>query len=182
MKKGQLMSQPFVYIFALILGGLILVWGFKAIMDLKTVADKGELGQFRKDLETEVNVIYQRSEGTTKPIRILLGKAVKYVCFSNPGTELKCKIKRKKKDEIEDCEGTLAGALKRMNDDKTSFYLRLKNQKPDDNKILWYLPLSSSEMNGLSLKHAKPVEGNPLCYENGGEIILETMTDYVGLR
>jgi hypothetical protein len=182
MKKGQMLSQPFIYIFALILGGLIMIWGFKAIMDLKSVADKGELGQFRKNLESEVEVLYQRGEGTMKPVKILLTKAVKYVCISNPGTDLDCKIKKKGKDEVEDCKGSVAQALKRFNDDKASFYLRLKKQKADDEKVLWFLPLSASDFNGLKLRYAKPESGNPLCYENGAEILMETKVDSVALK
>ncbi|PIN80909.1 hypothetical protein COV16_00205 [Candidatus Woesearchaeota archaeon CG10_big_fil_rev_8_21_14_0_10_34_8] len=175
MKRGQLLSQPFIYIFALILGALVLVAGFKMIMDLKETADMVEVGEFKSTIESEAKAFYNRGEGSTKSIPISLS-GIKFVCFSNPEEKLNCKFKSKVSDEIKSCPG----GLKAMNDDKPTFQLRLSKETTDN---LWFLPLGTAKKDSFKINFIKPLEGaNPLCYQVGSEIIIESKGTHVELR
>ena len=65
MKKGQLMSQPFFYIFAIVVIGLILVFGFNYINKLlKTSCDVEGLG-FQTEIQSKVNELNSLSAGSS---------------------------------------------------------------------------------------------------------------------
>lgn len=65
MKKGQLLSQPFFYIFALIVIALLLIFGFTYIRKLMNTGCGVESISFISDIQTKVNEIYSLSYGSS---------------------------------------------------------------------------------------------------------------------
>lgn len=172
MKKGQLLSQPFIYIFALILGALILVWGIKTVMDLKDTADQVDLGKFKNDFESKAKALYNSGEGSRNFMRVMLGGDVKFVCFSIPKEEINCQY-------VDKGEMKVCPSLEALNNKDDEFRLRLENE---DKKNMWILPLGVSKFDTFQVDFVRPAGGaNPLCYKNGEEIMMENKGSYIEL-
>lgn len=167
------MSEPFVWIFALIVGALILIWGVKTVMDLKETADTVDLGQFKTSIETTAKAMKNYGEGSGDEVAVQLGGKVKYVCFSNvEDSAIACKIKSKD-GKLADCPGGMAAM-------DSAFELRVKSSKKDN---MWIVPFGSSKKDSFQILYAKPVAGaNPICYANGRSITLESKATYVELK
>jgi len=82
MKKAQL-QLPFTYIFALVVAGLIIIFGFYAITKLIGVGDDVQNVKFVTDLRNQINSIYYNSPGTNLPVKLLVPSGIVAVCFSN---------------------------------------------------------------------------------------------------
>ncbi len=87
-KRGQLLSQPFVYIFALVVGALILVFFFFFVLDLKKTADFTELSTFVNKLQDVIDGYGNFDVGSSKKISLSLPGKVEKVCFVNPDLAL----------------------------------------------------------------------------------------------
>ncbi len=83
MKKGELLSQPFIYILALITIVLLFFFGYRAINDFQQKAELVELGNFVNDLKYNIKTYYNFDVGSSKQINLNLPKKVKKVCFIN---------------------------------------------------------------------------------------------------
>jgi len=171
MKKGQMMSQPFIYIFALILGALILVWGVKVIYDLVSVGVDVEVGKFYKDVESRAGEFSNYEEGalTNIPVTISSGK-ITHVCVFDPGKEIDCKIKLK--------SGELSGCG-RLLDQDFMFVLESEAENLERAKNLYFMPLDAAELTQFRVKELKPAGANPLCYINGAKMILTSKITHV---
>lgn len=174
-KKGQLMSEPFVWIFALIVGALILIWGIKTVMDLKETADTVDLGQFKTKIETIAKSMKNQGEGSSEIVPVKVGAKVKFVCLSNTeATAISCKAKGKD-GTLKDCPGG-AAAL------DPALELRMKSAKNTDN--MWILPFGSSKKDSFKILYITPIAGaNPICYQNGvASIEMETRDTFVEVK
>lgn len=65
MRKAQIQSQVLVYVLAVIIMGMILVFGTKSIIDMKSNMCKTELAQFRNKIKSDISTIAQ-DYGTSK--------------------------------------------------------------------------------------------------------------------
>ncbi len=65
MKKGQLLSQPFFYIFAIVVIGLILIFGFNYVSKLMNTGCQVEGLSFVNDVQAKVNEVYSLSYGSS---------------------------------------------------------------------------------------------------------------------
>ena len=92
MKKAQLMSQPFYYIFIVIVIALIFLFGFNIINNLIKLNENAKYVTFKTDFEQAVNDMYYKNPGSIinytknsnhKPL--VLPKDVKEVCFIKNG-------------------------------------------------------------------------------------------------
>ena len=174
-KKAQLMSEPFVWIFALIVGALILIWGIKTVMDLKDTADTVDLGRFKTQIETLAKSMKNQGEGSSEVIPVQVGAKVKFVCFSNTeDTTISCKMKGKD-GTLKDCPGGTAAI-------DPALELRMKSAKNTDN--MWILPFGSSKKDSFKILYIKPIAGaNPICYQNGkASIEMETRDTFVEIK
>ena len=95
MNKG-ITSQVFVFISALILMALILVFGIKSIKDLTNTSENAELGLFIKNLRDEIEVFYNNDIGSSKEIKLVVPKKIEEVCFYTN----KYKINKKHNDNL----------------------------------------------------------------------------------
>lgn len=162
------MAQPFVYIFALILGALILVWGIKMIVDFMGTANKAELGKTIKSIESDVNEFYNYAEGAEKPRTLDLPKGINYLCIADPGARLNC-IKKTK-------SGTSPCTLSQIDETIEPWVTRAGGKEN-----IFTAPTENAGLgNGrFIIENLKPSEGNPLCIANGAQMILTTKATYV---
>ncbi len=87
MKKAQIMGQPFVYIFALVVGALILFWGARTVIKLVERSEMVEVVDFIKTLESTVNEYYMLDEGSEKTIKLRLPKKISYFCVADENAQ-----------------------------------------------------------------------------------------------
>ncbi len=171
MKKGQLLSQPFIYIFALILGALILIYGGKWVYDILVLSDKVEVAKFTDNLESIVSEYSNYDTGASNLIPVKLPKSVKYACVFDPGKDIKCKIK----DKMNKIREISCDAI-----DKTLEF-ELKTQKKNSNPytLFFYPKTKIKQVWRHKLPDIKPVNGNPLCYMQGSKIMITSQSGYV---
>ncbi len=94
MKKGQLLSQPFFYIFAIVVIGLLLIFGFKYAGKILNTSCQVETLDFVSDVQAKVNELYSLSYGssfecsivrasgqTENKCELVLPDNVKGICF-----------------------------------------------------------------------------------------------------
>ncbi|MBU2589307.1 MAG: hypothetical protein KKA65_02155 [Nanoarchaeota archaeon] len=172
MKKGQLLSQPFIYIFALILGALILVWGVKTVMDLRETSELVELGTFVKDMESEVNKYFFYDEGAARNFDLRLPDKIKYMCIINPETfdrNKKCIIKSKTGELSErDC-----------NTIEDSLTLKLVANSNNKNNIQ-FLPTTAARISKFKIEHLIPEKNDQaLCIINAGKMKIVSKVSHV---
>ena len=165
------MAQPFVYIFALILGALILIWGIKVIVDMVSIGGKAELGKITKTIQSDVEAYYNYDEGSTKELSISLPKGLSYLCISDPGKNFNCQ----KKD--------IAGVTKPCGSVGTlEPLLKREAEKADNKNNLFAIPFAQATLEGGKFKapNLKPVSGiNPICIQTGAKLVLTSRAGYV---
>ena len=81
MKKAQLMSQPFYYIFVIIVIAMILIFGFNLINNLIKTQEKAKFIQFKTDFKGSVENVYVQNPGTKISFSLLVPKDLNKVCF-----------------------------------------------------------------------------------------------------
>lgn len=173
-KRGQLMSQPFVYIFALIMGGLILVWGVKITIDFMGMANKAELGKLVKNIESETKSFMNQGEGSTKPITLMLPKNIEYFCIADLDIlSPACKIKPKTGAIIPNCN-------KLDPEDSGPLSNLVKMAPTTSKKNIFTLPFAKAGLNNgkFRIEGIKPAGANPLCFANGAKLILTAKAGY----
>jgi len=168
-KKGQMLAQPFIYIFALILGALILVWGVKTIIDLREKAQLVEVGKFVKELEAEAKEFYNYEEGATKEISVVLPEKLNYMCLFDAESYKGGECKKKLKDgRLQDC---VVSSL------DPNMGVTLQKDKKNN---LFFVPFSAAKLSKgkFSIPYLKPA--SPLlCYTKGSKITITSKVRYV---
>ena len=151
MKKGSILAQPFVMIMALVVMGLVILFGIRAVLQIKSTADTTELVKFAINLENQVELMYNYNAGSVKDLSLNMPAVIEKICFSNPGEPVTSRV-----DD---------GFFKRILEaDKTNnvFIHPLRNFKKFDYKI-----------DNLRVKS----DENPLCIETNGRLngVMETI-------
>ncbi len=85
MKSGQI-RQIFFYIFAIIVAGLILYFGFTLIPKVLTLFCDVETGNLKVSVENEIGKVYNLGFGSFKTLSVPTSCGVEYICFigNNP--------------------------------------------------------------------------------------------------
>ena len=82
MKKGQLMSQPIIYVFYAIVGILILFFGIRVIINLQETGENVEYRTFVSNIQGNVEKVYHDSYGSTISLdKINVPSFIPEVCF-----------------------------------------------------------------------------------------------------
>ena len=169
------MSQPFVYIFALIMGGLILVWGVKITIDFMGMANKAELGKLVKNIESETKSFMNQGEGSTKPITLMLPKNIEYFCIADLDIlSPACKINPKTGAIIPNCN-----KLDPEDSDQLSNLVKIAASSKSKTNV-FALPFAKAGLNNgkFRIEGIKPAGANPLCFANGAKLILTAKAGY----
>lgn len=79
-KKAQIQSQIFVYVLAIIIMGIVLLYGYKSIATMQDKAEQIDILSFKKDIENEV-VKMSTDFGSVRMPIIHVPSNSKEVCF-----------------------------------------------------------------------------------------------------
>lgn len=85
MKKAQIQSQIFIYIFGIVVISLILIFGIKAIKDFSKDTEAVSLVSFENDLVSYADSTASEYN-SVKKIEIMLPKIFNQVCFTDEFT------------------------------------------------------------------------------------------------
>ncbi len=131
MKKAQLMSQPFYYIFIIIVIALVLVFGYRMINNLLNLQEQSKFVQFREDFKKEVNDVYTKNPGTRISQELLIPKDLKEVCFKQFQTYTKVSASPYNSFNVDSLIPLNDNYCLKVNNNKLSFTLENKilNQK-----------------------------------------------------
>ena len=154
-KRGQLLAQPFIFIFAIIFGALILAFGTWAIFNIKERAELAELTLAITDIKKEVNSYYNLETGSSKELNIALPKKVEKICFTVPKEQ-----------------------FTKTSDQELNQLLQ-NNQKYH----AFIFPINIFKLTKFEIPHLKPIK-NPLCIttKNSLKAVIETKDYYVEIR
>ena len=160
-KRGQLFGQPFVFIFALIVGALILIFGARYIIQLKDTGEQVQVVKFIERLREDVNQYYFLDVGSSKIIRINLPNKVKGICFK----------------KVLESTSDILGPLERFSSD----FSRIITNDPNINVVI--LPLNIYP--NFKVDHlGSQVESSLLwnaCFENGKNFKIVSAGDKVNI-
>jgi hypothetical protein len=94
MKKGMT-SQVFIYIFIVIVMAMVLLFGFKQIVNIQNLNQKSVYLEFKSDFKDAVSNVYYKNKGSVlafskdsrnKPL--ILPNDVEQVCFDNSNVNI----------------------------------------------------------------------------------------------
>ncbi|HLC56908.1 MAG TPA: hypothetical protein VJJ23_06735 [Candidatus Nanoarchaeia archaeon] len=158
MKKGQ-NQLIFIYIFAIVVIGLIVIFGYRAIKNFKDLGDEGQIVLFIDGIKNKVNDVYSLDKGSSiKLDDIILPSKVREICFVDVDMPLN--------DIIDD---ELIDQVVRDSLDSGS------------QNNLFFVPQRGQSLSKVRffVEHIKPIE-NPLCVTDM-RITLENKGDYVSV-
>jgi len=82
MNKKAINDQIFVYIFAVVIMGLIIIFGARAIIKTRNFSEQAEVTKFFDDIQTSVDRVYDYDLGSSLELKnIRVPSVVKEVCF-----------------------------------------------------------------------------------------------------
>jgi len=82
MKKGQVIGQPLVYVFAIIVIALLLFFGFRMVGKIIGFEKNVDYADFLNNFDNEINIVYSESFGSTKSLeRLRIPEEVVEICF-----------------------------------------------------------------------------------------------------
>jgi hypothetical protein len=93
-KRAELISQPLMYIFIIIVIALILALGIKFVFDLQKTAEQTAHAKFKQDLDSAINQVYTKDTGSSLSYTpnsksykgIAVAPKVEIVCFTDKTT------------------------------------------------------------------------------------------------
>jgi hypothetical protein len=143
MKKGQLFSLPFIYIFGVIVAALIIIFGYGAISRLTNTVNEASLAKSVESLRDIVDFYYTLEPGSKKQFKfkdaIKIPNQIKAVCFVKP----KALINAQVPDEA----------------------IRTLIQTTKHN--VYFLPLNAFRTTRFRVEYLEPIK-NPLCINTPG--------------
>ena len=88
MKRGQVQSQIFIYVLAVMVATAIFIYGYSAINSFIKQADEVGLLKFKSDIESAVKIIstdYESTKIFNEKHPLLIPTKYNEVCFAGPG-------------------------------------------------------------------------------------------------
>ncbi len=79
--RAQIFAQPFIIIFSLIVAVSVLIFGFKAILDLREKSDYVQLLDAQSELKEVIRTFYTFAAGSEKTITLRVPKKISCFCF-----------------------------------------------------------------------------------------------------
>ncbi|MEW6063467.1 MAG: hypothetical protein AB1571_03825 [Nanoarchaeota archaeon] len=156
MKRGQLLEQPFIYIFALIVIAFIFIFGFMAVSKVMKLGSSVEAVEFTTKLKENVEHFYNLDTGSMGEVTLNAPANVKYLCFIN------------------------LGVLNEFPEQDTI----LRNLAKNTDKNIFLIPKEGNKIEQYRIEHVKAAE-NPLCiFSKSNKVVfkLENKGDYVEVR
>lgn len=154
-EKGELMSQPILFIFALVVGAMILFYGVRTVFQVKETAELAEISSFVSNLEKDIEQYYYLDTGSSKIIKLNLPGDIQNVCFRNPN-------------------------INTVPNDVDSKLNTLMQINPNDNLFIYPVKEGKSS---FKVKYLIAYPGNnvALCFKNKEDIKITSLGDSVGV-
>lgn len=108
-KKGQIMGQPFIFVLALIVGAIILIFGVARIIDFAKFGCKAKFSEEYVRFENTIQEISYEPPSSATSFRFDVNEA-DYICFSN-----KTKPINVAGDTLEKIDPSLVTVIKNFN-------------------------------------------------------------------
>ncbi len=159
-KRGQLLAQPFVMIFAIIVGALILTWGIYEVYKLINVSCDVELVDYITTLKKDVQRYYYYESGSSNKFKINLPCEASYICFVSHDIPFYCSV-----------AGAGISCVKPQGYNQ-GFIVGRKN----DNVFIY----SKKGVDAYYVPYLRPIgTENPLCISDQKQVILTSKGTYV---
>jgi hypothetical protein len=152
MKKAQLLSQPFTYIFMLIVIAMIVGFGFYLITKTTIFAGQVDVAKFKNDLSKKVQEINLLSPGSGELYETNVPAGIRGICFLDLTKDSNIASKISFVDVKEDVE------------------LDLTAEKKDNNVYFQMATADQAKISPVKISKLKIAE-NPLCFTiTGGKL------------
>ena len=166
MKKGQLLSQPFIFIFYLVVIAMILVFGVKIFSYLKCYDDRVEYHDFITRFESKISTIDNDAVGSNLDLsELLIPSDIEEICFFE--------------------EVSYAGELEeKVWNDKLRDWMEIKLGANSEENVYIYSPESCGDLELKSEKIDIVFDGNFCENLADGEfnVVLESVAEGVKIR
>ena len=139
MKKGQIMGQPFMMIFFVILAAFIIFFGFKMIRGVVNIEETAEFETFITEFKGRVSTVYSLDYGSSVKLdKLSIPANLKKVCFIHRDSPLD---------------------YSKLDDSLISL-VEVSYENTEDN--MFFVTKDNSFIEPREIDNIKPVE-NPLC-------------------
>lgn len=161
MQRGELFSQPFIMIFAMIVMALVLIFGIRSFTQINETANTVDAAKFILQLKDEVTKYYNFDIGSSKILKLSAPTKLTEICIYNPAQAITANLDP---------------------------YVKTVIEKGRNN--LYLLPLEAYPTSSYPIPHLRNIDGkNPTCIQKKQGMItiyLETQADnndaYVGAK
>lgn len=156
-KRGELLGMPLTYLFAIIVAGMILLWGGSQAVKYLGFAECVKIKDFNNKLDNDVKSMLRMDTGSRQSYETSLASKVELICFYNSEKPITNNNRLVKEYE-----------------------LIMKTGK----KNVYYLPMEMKDcelifaVQGLRNNEAT----NPLCFANGKNYDLESKGTIVEVK
>ncbi len=161
------MGQPLIYLFAMVAGAMILIWGIRTVVKMGDTAAAVEIGKFTSKMQSNVDQYLNFDEGSATETKIMLPAKIKYLCFLDSTANKKCMLDGKPCN-IEDVDKGLAV---------------IAGTRAKEN--LFMLPAGAYQFSKKEIENMKvdASAGNPICFRNNQnkKFTLTSMGTYVSV-
>ena len=154
-EKGELMSQPILFIFAAVVGAMILFYGIRTVFQVKQTAELAEVSSFISNLEKDLEQYYYLDTGSSKVVKLNLPGNIQDICFRNVNV-----------NTVPNDVDTKLNTLMQIN--------------PNDNLFVYPIKEGKSSFKVKYLV-AYPKTNVALCFKNKEDIKITSLGDHVGI-
>jgi len=160
------MSQPLFWVFALIVGALILIWGMSSVIDLVDRGNYIQVLDAQEEIQKNIETYNHFDPGSAKTFRVSFPGEIEWVCFAN-------QIDRTGTDCIlssgESCSTQIPNDML----DDLKF-----NVDRSTSENLFLLPIDAFDLTSFDVGDLKSVD-DIICFENGNDYRIESQGTYV---
>lgn len=80
-KRAQIFGEPFIFIFAIVVAAMVLVFGIKIYYDLNERADFAQIADIVQRINEDVTTFYNLEEGSSNKFTFTFPNSVECFCF-----------------------------------------------------------------------------------------------------
>ncbi|MBI2498609.1 hypothetical protein HYV88_00025 [Candidatus Woesearchaeota archaeon] len=80
-KKAQIFGEPFIFIFAIIVAAMVLIFGIKIYYDLSERADFAQVADIAQRINENIITFYNLEEGSSNTFKYVFPNTVECFCF-----------------------------------------------------------------------------------------------------
>lgn len=151
MNRKAISPIIFVFIFAMIVAGLLLAWGVSSVFSLMQFAQEADFQKSVESFNNNIQRVYNYDEGSTELLEMSFPNQIEEICITD-------------KDE---------------NFPATKKYQDIKYLSENSNNDVFFIPLDLFEgKTATNIRNLKPIK-NPICIKlKNGELKARLTTQY----